>query len=577
MARERIVVLSGPMQGTTAEVTGTLTIGRSNESGLQISDLQISRRHAMVQQTANGTFLSDLGSGNGTYFGNQRIVQRKLTDGDIFNIGPVELRYEVLGTGEMRHTSDGNVVFSAQKDASVTAAKASSVYQTFFDAASSGVSRTAELQGARARLAALYETTQILSSERDVRKLLGLLVEHLFRLVPAHNGVVILRDPETDTLQTEYVKTGSGQTAVTISTTIVRQAFENREAVITYDAAADDRFEAGMSIIAQNISSAMCAPLEHQDEVLGVLYVDTRGTTSAFTQGDLELLVALARGAAIALRNAQYLAKIEQSYQDTLTVLANAIEMRDHYTVGHTWRVTRFAIEIGRKLGWDADKLRECEQGGILHDVGKIAVNDAILGKAGGLTAEEFAKMKVHPERGARMLQDVRHLVPLIPYALYHHEKWSGGGYPFGLSGDDIPVEGRVVAVADTFDAMTSNRPYRKGLDPAIAIGEIKKQSGTQFDPAVVQAFVQCHEDGSLNKILQNYFERDGRSMACPFCSTYIRIPETVSPDAEMACSVCHRRVVARFMNEAWYGELVPETGPLTPVGAPNRVTQPLS
>ncbi|NJL73482.1 MAG: HD domain-containing protein [Candidatus Competibacteraceae bacterium] len=254
--------------------------------------------------------------------------------------------------------------------------------------------------------------------------------------------------------------------------------------MLTYDAADDDRFESGASIISQNISSAMCVPLNYQAERLGVIYVDTRGTTNAFVNTDLELLVALAAPSAIAIKNAQYVNMLERSYQDTLTALANAVELRDHYTVGHTWRVTNFALEMARELGWNEDKLREVQMGGVLHDVGKIAIPDAILGKTSKLTDEEYAVIKIHPEKGAQLLQDIERLHPLIPYCLYHHERYDGRGYPYGLGGDDIPLEGRLLAVADTFDALTSSRPYRKGLDPDVAIAEVERCKGSQFDPS---------------------------------------------------------------------------------------------
>ena len=562
MASERIVVLSGPAKGAEIEVVGTLTIGRSHENTLQVNDLQISRRHAVIQQGSEGTSIRDLGSGNGTFVGEQRIHTHPLTNGDVITIGPMEIRFEARTDDDAgKPGPDSSVVFEAVEDSTVQASAASNVYQTFFQAPRDAA--TAEqLRAAQNRLAAIYEAAQIISSERDVTRLLGRVMDQLFELVPAHNGVILLGKGDSTGLKTEYVKTGEENTEVTISSSIVKRAFENREAVITFNAAADDRFGAGMSIIAQNITSAMCAPLEHQDEILGVLYVDTRGTTDAFTRSDLELMVALARAAAIAIRNAQYLAQVEKGYHDTLIVLSNAIEMRDHYTVGHTWRVTQLAVEMARKLGWDDEKLKECEMGGILHDVGKIAINDSILQKAGSLTDTEYAKMKVHPERGARMMQDVSFLVQLTPYVLYHHERYDGNGYPFGLAGEDIPIEGRLVAVADTYDAMTSNRPYRKGLDPAVALEEIEKGAGTQFDPVCVRALVESYNDGSLNRVMQNYYEKDGTSIACPFCSTFIRVPEGAVPDTEIACNVCHRRLMLRFKNEAFYGELLAETEP---------------
>lgn len=239
-----------------------------------------------------------------------------------------------------------------------------------------------------------------------------------------------------------------------------------------------------MSIRNQNIASVMCAPLIHQDEVLGVIYVDTRGAASAFLKSDLDLLVALAGPAAIAIRNAQYVRK------------------------------------------------PDC------------------------LTDEEFAKMKIHPEKGARMMRDIPFLKDVIPYCLYHHERFDGLGYPFQLSGDKIPIEGRLIAVADTFDAMTSNRPYRKGMEPELAIAELEKGRGTQFDPECVDALLRCYREGKISSIMQDYM-KDERSGACPFCSTYIKIPESAAVNTELLCDVCKRRVRLSEQNDALFLELV--------------------
>ena len=568
MKREYLVLLSGPLQGTERDIVGSLTIGRSPENGLQLNDLQVSRKHAVVQQTPAGTIVRDLGSGNGTYLGDRRILEYRLSDGDVIRIGPVDMKFE-MRVGDAMTTPRPvisspagpdprqSVRFHAEESASKIEANAvDNVYRTFFKAPHDSVS-TEQLRDAQNRLAAVYEANQIISSERDLRKLFERVMDQIFGLVPAHNGVILLKDEKVGELVTEYVKRGDTQSEVAMSSSIVARAFEKGEAVITYNAASDARFEAGASIISQNISSAMCTPLRHQNETLGIIYVDTRGTQNAFAQSDLELLVAVSGPAATAIRNAQFVAELEKAYQDTLIVLANAIELRDHYTVGHTWRVTNFALEIARTLDWPEEKLRECEMGGVVHDVGKISIDDAVLRKPGGLTEEEFAKMRVHPERGARMMQDIKMLVPLIPYALYHHERYDGKGYPFGLSGEEIPIEGRLLAVADTLDAMTSNRPYRKGLDPEFAISEIEKGKGSQFDPAIVEALMKCYRDGKIDRILQDYHKKDEKSIACPFCSTYMRLPEQAKVDFEFQCGVCHRQIRLQHKNDAYFGELV--------------------
>lgn len=546
MTESRLLVLNGTLQGQTIIVRSPMTIGRNPDNDIFLDDPQVSRRHAQITTGASGTVVRDLGSGNGTYVEGRRIVEGLLRDGDVVQVGNVRMQFEVSKT-------DTLVRFEERPAIHVEASDAANVFATFFES-QGGEGRPGDWRDAQSRLTALYKANAIISTERDIHRLFERVMDQLFALVPAHNGVILLRDEKTGGLETAYVKSGSGSAVISMS--IVNRALDCGEAIITFDAADDSRFGMHGSIIAQNIASAMCAPLVHQNERLGVLYVDTRGTPNAFDHGDLELLVAFAGPAAIAIRNVRYLAQLEQAYHDTLIVTSNAVEMRDHYTVGHTWRVTNFAIEIAKTLGWAEEKIQECEMGGVLHDVGKIGVDDAILRKTEALTDEEFEKMKVHPERGARMLQDVERLRPLIPYCLYHHERYDGQGYPLGLIGEDIPIEGRIIAVADTFDAMTSNRPYRKGLPPEAAIEALIQGRGTQFDPLIVDAFLTCYREGRIIRVMQEYLKGE-KSIACPFCSTYIRIPDGAKPGDEFGCTVCHRHVQLCMKNEAYYGILV--------------------
>lgn len=565
--KERVVILTGPLQGSVVDIKQKLSIGRNPDNDLQLEDLQISRQHAVIEQNENATIVKDLGSGNGIYVGDQKVLERKLSHGDVLRLGTQELRFESEAisqeafqenaTKEAERGSSG-VKFDHSVGGHFETAKAANVFETFFQAPGGGVNdaKFAEIQQ---RLRAVYAANEIITSERNLSKLFERVMEEIFQLIPAHNGVILLHVPGNDELVTEYVRSGSKNTEVKISSSIVNRAYEHGEAIITFDAADDSRFETGASIISHNIASAMCAPLTCQNERLGVLYVDTRGTTNAFVNSDLELLVALAGPAGVAIKNAQYVRMIEKAYEDTLLVLANAIELRDHYTVGHTWRVTNFTIEVAKELGWSNEKLKEVRMGGVLHDVGKIAVDDAILRKPDRLTDEEFEKIKVHPEKGAQLLQDVEFLEPLIPYCLYHHERYDGKGYPKGLSGEDIPIEGRALAVGDTFDALTSNRPYRKGLDPEKAIKIIEENKGTQFDPECADALIRCYRNGKIDRILQDYHKSSERSIACPFCSTFIQLTEATVEGAEVSCEVCHRAVHVMRKNDAWFGQLVPE------------------
>jgi HD-GYP domain-containing protein (c-di-GMP phosphodiesterase class II) len=192
--------------------------------------------------------------------------------------------------------------------------------------------------------------------------------------------------------------------------------------------------------------------------------------------------------------------KLEEAYLETITALANAVEARDHVTGDHVERVRSMSLRVGRTLNLNSDALRQLEFGAVLHDVGKIGSPDAILGKAGPLTPSEFATMRDHPIIGRRILEGVSFLAPALPAVEAHHERWDGTGYPHGLAGEAIPLAGRIVAVVDAFDAMTSDRPYRAGLSVETARAELIAGKGTQFDPAVVDAFLRDGDHGDPTK-----------------------------------------------------------------------------
>jgi len=182
------------------------------------------------------------------------------------------------------------------------------------------------------------------------------------------------------------------------------------------------------------------------------------------------------------------------AHLQTVSMLANVIETRDRYTRGHVERVQHYALDLARELGWDSEALSVLEFGALLHDVGKILVPRAILNKPKRLVAAEWAVMRRHPEIGAQMLSGVDHLRGAVPYVLYHHERWDGQGYPAGLSKNEIPPEGRLLALADTYDAMTSDRAYRSAVQHELAMNEIRKGAGTQFDPEMGTAFIRLRE-----------------------------------------------------------------------------------
>lgn len=186
-------------------------------------------------------------------------------------------------------------------------------------------------------------------------------------------------------------------------------------------------------------------------------------------------------------------------HRDAITLLATAIEAHEPFIHGHSRRVAYLAQAISRALGWEEERVATIEIGAFLHDLGKIVISDAILQKPGPLTEKEYNEVKRHPEVGAQLLTaGGPSFEATIPYALYHHERYDGCGYPYGLAGEDIPSQGRILAVADAFEAMISDRSYRKRMEPELALEIIARSAGSQFDPKVVAAFLKAWETGQI-------------------------------------------------------------------------------
>lgn len=199
--------------------------------------------------------------------------------------------------------------------------------------------------------------------------------------------------------------------------------------------------------------------------------------------------------------------ELEKSYMDTIGILRQTVEAKDPYTRGHSDRVSEYSVLIGQKLNLDDKTLHTLKIGGLFHDIGKIGIPDSILLKESKLDDDEYSQIKNHPSIGAHILGDVAMFKDIIPIVLHHHEKFDGHGYPSQLKGEDIPYLARIAAVADTFDAMTSKRSYRNALPLDVVKDEIKRCSGTQFDPAIAEVFLDIlnNDYGKIQEIQEKY------------------------------------------------------------------------
>ncbi|MBW2646923.1 MAG: HD domain-containing protein [Deltaproteobacteria bacterium] len=244
--------------------------------------------------------------------------------------------------------------------------------------------------------------------------------------------------------------------------------------------------------------SIMIAPLSNLQRTIGAVVIVFEEDKDFIRQQTLKLLHILVDFFSLSLENAYLYDDLKSAYFYTIKAITNSVEARDPYTRGHSERVDRFAKAIAEELNWDKKEIELIDWGGMLHDVGKIGIPDFILNKPGKLTDDEYNHIKLHPLIGAQIVKDISFLEPVTPYIFEHHERFDGKGYPMGATGENISIKGRLLAVADTFDAMTSDRPYRKALKIEDALKEISRNRGTQFDPEIARAFERAWISGKV-------------------------------------------------------------------------------
>jgi len=251
----------------------------------------------------------------------------------------------------------------------------------------------------------------------------------------------------------------------------------------------DERFIHSRSVAALDVRSAMCAPLVSRNGVLGLVYVDSH-KANAFTRRDLALFSALALKVAIAVDNARLYDDLRSLFYNTVETLVRTIQAKDQYTAGHSTRVSRYALMIADKLGLSTKDKHQLYLAAMLHDIGKIGVPDDLLNRPGKLSDAEMERVRGHVQVGASMIEMLGEMHSIVPLIRHHHECYDGSGYPDGLKGEQIPLISRIIAVADMYDAMTSDRPYRKRRSHQFAVDEIISNSGITIDPKVADAFL---------------------------------------------------------------------------------------
>jgi putative nucleotidyltransferase with HDIG domain len=464
-----------------------LRLGRSRQSEIILDHSSISRRHAEIALSDGGWVVRDTGSTNGTFLNGARVSRqdRKLAVADLIQCGNLVFAVQEL-VEEPVGLTDSVPASALQVQATTESSWDEAVEWLAADVTRH--SRPGE------PMLALLRAGQHLCQSDSLDELLQLHARDAVKSLAAQRCSILLMDSRTNKVTVKAVFTNRPELSLgrAFSTTLALRCFRNSQSLLCQDVRADADLLRAKSIAGGEMSSVICALMRTPHRRIGVLHLDRGLSQPTFTTEDLRLADALAAHLSVAIEGAQNLQEKQRSlFVNTVIILAQAIEMRDEYTGGHTQRVTDYSLLLGEKLGLTSADRQLLQIGAPLHDIGKIGVDDAVLRKQGRLTPTEFEHMKSHAVKGAAMLTGIPDLEGIIPIVRNHHERWDGKGYPDALTGQHIPRLARLVAVADTFDAMTSDRPYRMGMSASQAFAEIERSIGSQFDPECAKAFLE--------------------------------------------------------------------------------------
>jgi putative nucleotidyltransferase with HDIG domain len=359
------------------------------------------------------------------------------------------------------------------------------------------------------QLATLVELGAILNSSLEPKEVINRAMEAAIRLMQCEVGSLLILDAEKNELFFEVALGEKGEAVkemrLKVGEGIAGWVAEHMESLIVPDVSKDQRHSIRVDDNSGYITrDILCVPVTVKQKLIGVLQAVNKRGDKTFNNEDLELFQLLANQVAIAIENATLYDQVHAAFLEVSEALAQSIEKRDPYTGGHTKRVLFFSLAISRYMNLSEEEMEHLKIAAILHDIGKIGIEDKILRKKDKLTDDEYTEMKKHPIVGAEIIAHIKQLKGVIPGMRYHHERTDGRGYPEGLKGPNIPFIARIISVADTFDAMTTDRPYHTGLDDNAALAELKRCADKQFDKDVVDAFLQAYENGDIRSEINN-------------------------------------------------------------------------
>jgi HD-GYP domain-containing protein (c-di-GMP phosphodiesterase class II) len=488
----RLRGISGEVKGKSWESTNVLRAGRLGTLEIVLDDSSVSRRHAEVRHAETGWWVRDLESTNGTYVNGVRLGpgERQLHPRDIVQFGKVAMMVELP---EPAAPAEVKAVSTAEQI--IVEAEASSSWQEGFERLL--LDRNHAPRPGDQLMALLRAGHHLVSIESE-EELLSCILNDAVRVLDAQRGAIVLAEGPENELKLKALATGRGENSsrFNFSKALAKRCFSQGQSILCSSVEEDEELCGAVSIADGAMASVLCVLLRTPRKHLGVIHLDRSYWQKAFTEDDLHLADALAAHVSAGIECAQLLRRQRELFLQTISALASAVEMRDAYTGGHTARVTAYSLFVGEELGLSPRELDHLRTGGPLHDIGKIGIDDAILRKPERLTDAEFEIMKSHTVLGDDILKAIPEMKDIRPIVRSHHERWDGHGYPDRLAGEAIPMLARVLAVADSFDAMTTRRPYNTNhvKTPDEAFAEVARCAGSQFDPKCAHAFLAVRD-----------------------------------------------------------------------------------
>lgn len=350
--------------------------------------------------------------------------------------------------------------------------------------------RTLELQKSKDQLSVLYKISRTISSTLKLDDILQTILDFSIKISGADRGSIMLLDKKKRIffIKIPYDKSEINIDKINFSEdeNTIGWVVKNKKFLYIEDLENDKHFSK-IKIIRRRIKQLLIIPIIVESKVTGVINLENTSLDS----DTIDLLRSFSEGAAVAINNASLYQKIQDNYFEIAKALAQAIEAKDPYTHGHSARVVEYTVLLAQKLGLPEEEKELLKYAAMLHDIGKIGVRGIVLNNSKSLTAKEYDEIKKHPLIGENIIQPIELLQPIRPLIRHHHEWYNGKGYPDGLSEENIPLGARILAVTDAYDAMKSDRPYRKALTEETTIQELKQGSGAQFEPKLVQVFLE--------------------------------------------------------------------------------------